>query len=177
MVGPGFPRGRVPNIDVKSYYIWHFFPENYMKMKMKLGPVSLVPLDPRFEHFFVFINVFLHTGTGWRGEGSVSIIINILCNKTMTLIQLLINTMCYVFHYATLRFPIGGSRGWRQGRAPPPLRVQILSFSCSFQQIIRKIIDFWELAPLPGESSGSATVFQIYEGIKTYFSIFFIKIA
>ena len=52
---------------------------------------------------------------------------------------------------------IGGSRGWRQGRAPP-LGVQILSISCSFQQIIRKIMDFWELAPPPGENPGSATV-------------------
>ena len=37
------------------------------------------------------------------------------------------------------------------------LGVQILSFSCSFQQIIRKIIGFWELAPPPGENPGSAT--------------------
>ena len=46
----------------------------------------------------------------------------------------------------------GGARDAR-----PPLGVQILSISCSFQQIIRKIIDFWELAPPPGENPGSAT--------------------
>ena len=51
---------------------------------------------------------------------------------------------------------IGGSKGGRQGRAPPP-GVQILSFSCSFQLKIRKIIGFWELAPPPGENPGSAT--------------------
>ena len=49
----------------------------------------------------------------------------------------------------------GGARDAR-----PPLGVQILSFSCSFQQIIRKIIDFWELAPPPGENPGSATVYR-----------------
>ena len=32
---------------------------------------------------------------------------------------------------------IGGSKGGRQGRAPP-LGVQILSFSCSFQQKFEK---------------------------------------
>ena len=33
---------------------------------------------------------------------------------------------------------IGGSKGGRQGRAPPPLGVQILSFSCSFWQKFKK---------------------------------------
>ena len=33
---------------------------------------------------------------------------------------------------------IGGSKGGRQGRAPPPPGVQILSFSCSFRQKIEK---------------------------------------
>ena len=37
-------------------------------------------------------------------------------------------------------------QGGRQGRAPP-LGAQILSFSCSFQQKVEKIIPFWELAP------------------------------
>ena len=41
---------------------------------------------------------------------------------------------------------IGGSKGGRQGRAPPP-GVQILSFSCSFRQKVEKIIPLWELAP------------------------------
>ena len=45
---------------------------------------------------------------------------------------------------------IGGSKVGRQGR-PPPRGVQILSFSCSFQQIVRKIIGFWKLAPLLGK--------------------------
>ena len=38
-----------------------------------------------------------------------------------------------------------------------PLGVQILSFSCSFQQNICKIIGFWQLAHPPEENSGSAT--------------------
>ena len=41
-----------------------------------------------------------------------------------------------------------------------PLGVQILSFSCSFEQIIRKIIDFWQLTPPPGENPGSTTGYR-----------------
>ena len=52
-------------------------------------------------------------------------------------------------------------RGGRQGRAPPPPGVQILSFSCSFQLKIRKIIGFWELAPPPGENPRSATAWSL----------------
>ena len=51
---------------------------------------------------------------------------------------------------------IGGSKGGRQGRAPP-LGVQILSFSCSFQQKFEKEYQFWELAHPPGENPRSAT--------------------
>ena len=42
--------------------------------------------------------------------------------------------------------------------APGALGVQILSFTCNFQQIIRKIIRFWELAHPPGENPRSTTV-------------------
>ena len=53
---------------------------------------------------------------------------------------------------------IGGSRGWRQGRAPPPpWGSKFFHFHAVFSKIIRKIIDFWELAPPPGENPGSAT--------------------
>ena len=55
-----------------------------------------------------------------------------------------------------MRNHIGGSKGGRQGRAPP-LGAQILSFSCSFQQKVEKIIPLWELAPPPQENPGSAT--------------------
>ena len=46
-----------------------------------------------------------------------------------------------------------------RGGAPgtPPSGPKNLSFSCSFQQIIRKITGFWELATTPGENPGSAT--------------------
>ena len=65
-------------------------------------------------------------------------------------------------HIIDLLHSSGESKGAPGTRAPPP-GVQILSFSCSFQQIIRKIIGFWELAPPPGENPGSATAqcFQI----------------
>ena len=52
-------------------------------------------------------------------------------------------------------FTIGGSGG-RQGHALP-LGVQILSFSCSFYQKVKKIIPLWELTHPPRENPGSAT--------------------
>ena len=48
-----------------------------------------------------------------------------------------------LFLHLTIHWRI---QGGRQGRAP---RVQILSFSCSFQKKIRIIIPLWELAPAP----------------------------
>ena len=65
---------------------------------------------------------------------------------------------------------IGGSkRGARDAR--PLLGVQILSFSCSFWQKIDKIIDFWELAPPPGENPGSATGWFTWQSVLTFSSI------
>ena len=61
---------------------------------------------------------------------------------------LVVNCTMKLVALADLR---GGTRDAR-----PLLGVQILSFSCSFQQIIRKIIGLWELAPPPGENPGSA---------------------
>ena len=51
---------------------------------------------------------------------------------------------------------IGGSKGAPGTRALCP-RDQILSFSCSFRQKIRKIIPIWELAHPRRENPGSAT--------------------
>ena len=52
---------------------------------------------------------------------------------------------------------IGGSRGGREGRTPPPLGVQILSISCSFRENLACSRPPWRVHAPPRENPGSAT--------------------
>ena len=58
-------------------------------------------------------------------------------SKVLRVMCLLGSSLVLYLHNDTTFAIIGGSKGGRQGRAPP-LGVQILSFSCSFRQKIEK---------------------------------------
>ena len=67
--------------------------------------------------------------------------------------------LCVYEHANCMDTPcIGGSKGGGGRDARPlPLGDQILSFLCSLQQRICKIIPIWELAQPPRENPGSVT--------------------
>ena len=71
--------------------------------------------------------------------------------------------ICFFSYYLVSQLPwdchfikvitIGGSRGGREGRTPPPLGVQILSISCSFRENLACSRPPWRVhAPPSGKS-------------------------
>ena len=89
---------------------------------------------------------FRKVGNGRREQTSVSPTSNHAAGKVSTSLHLRSK-------YLTDVLFSGGSKGGRQGRAPPPWGSKFFHFHAVFSKKIRKIIGFWELAPPPGGKS------------------------